>query len=94
MAICEYCKLDMSTAVGCTESTVEIGSEVYQAVKFGEEQRLTWMQEDARPDDHRCPDCNTTWGNYHHPGCDREECPKCHRQLISCGCLDQEDPEQ
>lgn len=25
------------------------------------------------------------------PGCDMEECPKCHKQLISCGCLDDDD---
>jgi len=34
-----------------------------------------------------CHDCNIKHGNYHHPGCDVERCPKCEGQLISCGCL-------
>ncbi len=37
----------------------------------------------------RCHDCNTYIGGFHHPGCDNERCPKCHGQLISCGCLEE-----
>jgi hypothetical protein len=36
----------------------------------------------------RCRDCMASDGNFHHPGCDQEECPKCRGQLISCGCFD------
>jgi hypothetical protein len=47
--------------------------------------------------DSRCHDCGVKVGGYHHPGCDDEECPNCHMQLISCGCLvrddDDEDPD-
>jgi len=32
----------------------------------------------------RCPDCACKKGEYHHPGCDWEECPHCHNQLLSC----------
>lgn len=39
----------------------------------------------------KCHDCGVTDGNYHHPGCDVERCPRCRGQLISCGCLDKED---
>lgn len=39
----------------------------------------------ARKD--RCPDCNVKDGGRHHPGCDKEECPRCGGQLIGCGCL-------
>lgn len=33
-----------------------------------------------------CGDCFATVRQYHEIGCDIEECPKCHRQMISCGC--------
>lgn len=39
------------------------------------------------PEPERCPDCNVASGGYHHPGCDNEECPNCHLQLLSCSCL-------
>jgi len=39
----------------------------------------------------KCHDCNVMAGNSHHPGCDMERCPKCKGQLISCGCLDNEE---
>lgn len=38
-----------------------------------------------------CHDCGIAHGNYHHPGCDVERCPRCGGQLISCGCLDEEE---
>jgi hypothetical protein len=31
-----------------------------------------------------CPDCGAPLGQYHTPGCDIEQCPKCKRQLIGC----------
>lgn len=34
----------------------------------------------------RCHDCNIKHGNYHHPGCDVERCPRCKGQIISCDC--------
>jgi len=39
----------------------------------------------------RCHDCNVYIGGFHHPGCDNERCPKCGAQLISCGCLEEEE---
>ncbi len=38
----------------------------------------------------RCHDCRAQTGQLHHPGCDEEECPRCHGQSISCGCEDDE----
>lgn len=34
----------------------------------------------------RCHDCNCLLGEKHYDGCDVEECPFCHSQLISCDC--------
>jgi hypothetical protein len=42
-------------------------------------------------DDQRCPDCHIAKGGKHHPGCDMERCPRCKGQLISCGCLDEDE---
>jgi hypothetical protein len=36
-----------------------------------------------------CHDCAVAVGELHEIGCcDVEECPFCHRQLISCGCFE------
>jgi hypothetical protein len=33
-----------------------------------------------------CPDCAVIKGEYHVTGCDGEECPSCHAQLVTCAC--------
>jgi hypothetical protein len=33
-----------------------------------------------------CNDCGVVPGEYHEPRCDRERCPKCRRQLLTCAC--------
>ena len=40
----------------------------------------------------RCHDCGilNKKGNIHHWRCDVEQCPKCGRQLFSCGCWGKE----
>ena len=35
----------------------------------------------------RCRDCNVAWEGMHHLHCCVERCPRCHNQLISCGCF-------
>ena len=37
-----------------------------------------------------CHDCAVGRGDWHHPGCDVEECPRCHLQALSCDCVDPE----
>lgn len=39
------------------------------------------------PDTDVCLDCEAEDGQIHALGCDAEDCPRCRRQLISCGCL-------
>lgn len=33
-----------------------------------------------------CHDCGAKPGDFHQAGCDMEECPFCHQQLITCNC--------
>lgn len=42
----------------------------------------------------RCGDCGVGSGGYHHLGCDLMRCPRCGRQLISCGCWNDGYPEE
>ena len=35
----------------------------------------------------KCHDCGAKIGELHEPNCDWEECPFCHGQMFSCGCL-------
>ncbi len=34
-----------------------------------------------------CLDCDVSSGEYHHPGCSFERCPRCGCYLASCGCV-------
>lgn len=78
---------------------VKFGDETHRAnfLQFKHE-HSDWTDEQAQtavteffaslgPEPERCPDCNVSKGGYHHPGCDNEECPNCHLQLISCPCM-------
>lgn len=88
MAICNWCKQEMLTADDCTANRtvkypdgVELPSIPYENEYVTGERRA----------EHRCHDCGVKLGNYHHVGCDMERCRRCGGQLISCGCLDDED---
>lgn len=74
MAKCDYCDRDMNAVDGCTGMEVIIDGRAYEPVPY---------EGDA---DARCHDCNVMPGEYHHPGCDAEECPECGCQVLSCGC--------
>lgn len=88
MAICNWCNQDMLTADDCSENReIEYpDGEKLNAVPYENE----WVHV-LNKSTHRCHDCNVRLGSYHHPNCDMERCPRCEGQLISCGCLDEED---
>lgn len=85
---CDWCNKDMSNkdTISCAENVkVDFGDGVRNPIRFGDE-KYHW-------DGESCHDCNIKIGGIHHPGCDVEECPKCHGQLISCGCLEYEEDQ-
>ena len=84
MAECSWCNKNMSdeSTKTCTENT---------HVEFPDGSKLPSVSYDG---DGRCHDCNIASSGFHHPGCDMERCPKCGGQLISCGCLDNEEDEE
>jgi hypothetical protein len=82
MAICGWCNQEMTKADDCTANRV---------VEYPDGKKLPASTLHFGEKDERCHDCGVKNGNYHHPGCDVERCPRCSRQLISCGCLDEED---
>jgi hypothetical protein len=49
-------------------------------VRYGDEKQ-DWGAEASA-----CHDCRVVRGQVHVAGCDVEECPKCHGQLIGCDC--------
>src|SRR5918994_2149407 len=74
MAICVDCGREMTAAASCTVRTLHIGDLPFP------------MARHRRSGDGRCGDCGVEPGGYHHLGCDLAGCPRCGRQLISCGC--------
>ena len=81
MAVCEWCEREMRdrdtmTCTGNVRVTYPDGTKMPSLPYMG---------------DRRCHDCNVVQGGAHHPGCDAERCPRCQGQLISCGCLDDDE---
>lgn len=80
---CPYCETEFATGEGCTTATIPFPDGVeLSAVRYGDE------TDQFAPNAPRCPDCGVSRGNYHHPFCEIERCPRCHGRLASCGCLD------
>ena len=83
MAVCPYCEQEMTdpNTKSCVSSPVKIGGEDLDPVPFDS-------------GGYRCGDCKIADGGIHHPGCDMERCPACGGQLISCGCLSEDDQDE
>ena len=85
MARCEICGREMLTAKTCVGAHVEIEGKEYKRIRFGDpnDRMSGYLDPNAT-----CGDCRCHIGGLHHWGCDRETCPKCGHQLISCCCND------
>lgn len=84
MAKCSECNKEMLKADGCRNSAIRLLA-TYARILFTNETRFGDDFKDENGD-RRCHDCGCKPGNFHHSGCDMEECPQCHGQLISCDC--------
>jgi len=60
------------------------GDQKYSRIPYGEEPG--WLEYASNFAEIPCHDCGVVKGQYHTYSCDMEECPKCHSQLLSCGC--------
>jgi hypothetical protein len=102
MAKCNVCNQEMMKADSCTSNQLRYTPYLKQNSTTGWQHldrkkqvtldRIRCGQENGYRDVviaekmERCSDCNVKVGEFHHPGCDWEECPRCNRQLISCTC--------
>lgn len=59
-----------------------IKDEAYSRIRYGEEK----YEGELRHTRETCADCMVKQGEFHVPGCDWEQCPKCFGQAIGCGC--------
>lgn len=80
MGLCEKCGREMMTALSCPDGYMEAGGVRYDHVPF------------TGPGE-TCHDCGVSVGGQHHPLCDRETCPKCGGQLLSCDCFAEDDED-
>ena len=74
----------LADAQGMT--TIMIAGERHARIVYGKE-RAPWVT--AVP----CHDCSARAGMVHIPGCDVEECPRCHGLLNFCACAIRDDDE-
>ena len=83
-ALCKECRCGMKESDGCLQLPIPMkDGRVLKPILHGEEERSDWGR-----DGKRCHDCGAKPGHYHHPGCDVEECPSCHGQILGCACLE------
>ena len=80
MGSCGGCGLRRDSP-SCEVTNLEIRGWAYERIRYVP--RGEWERDDF-PD--RCPGCGIWRGNFHHVGCEMEQCPACEGQLVACGC--------
>jgi hypothetical protein len=81
-AVCESCKQPMGPdPVSCISEPITIDGVERARLHFGAEKGFA---EGAF--EHPCHDCGIVVGQFHHDGCDLEQCPNCGGQLLACDC--------
>lgn len=73
--------LSMRDEAKCAKNQENTHLGKYPRIRYGDE------KEDWEADKYPCHDCLAIKGEVHDLGCDVEECPVCHHQLIACGHL-------
>lgn len=84
MLVCLWCGREMASADSCTVAAFHVAGRAFEMVAYGAEPGGGAV----RP---RCGGCGVARGGHHHPGCDWQRCPSCRGQMITCGCLFDED---
>lgn len=84
MAVCSWCQGEMETVISCTVDAFHRDGRRFEMISCGDEPGRQMGGE-------RCGDCGVMRGGWHHLGCDLQRCPACGGQLLSCGCLFDED---
>ena len=85
MAKCNLCEREMLEANGCMDKDYKIDGKLMQAVRHVARDYTKYGIE-IEEEDFRCHDCGCKIGEFHHTGCDMEQCPKCGGQFIFCDC--------
>ncbi len=82
MKRCTYCNEDVKMVKSCSNN--KGGRKIH--FFDGDVTAIPWSGKGE------CPECHVPRGEFHHPGCDEEDCPKCKNKLTKCQCLAERRP--
>lgn len=85
MAKCKLCGREMLQTGGCKYTKIKYQGKIYNRIRFCEEGDSYSGDVDIE----RCPDCGARPGECHHYGCDVENSPVTHAQMLDYECVDE-----